>query len=51
MEAENFHELYQEYLGTLDEDHQNSVLTTDRANAEDVLWKFYIWLKENHDTH
>jgi hypothetical protein len=48
MNTEEFYDLYREYLSLLDDTEQNSILITDRANADDVLWKFYSWLKEKN---
>jgi hypothetical protein len=48
MSSEEFYELYKEYLCSVDDTDQNSILITDRANADAVLWQFYIWLKEKN---
>jgi len=48
MNAEDFYKLYQEYLHSIDDTDQNSILITDRANADAVLWRFYNWLKEKN---
>jgi len=47
MNAEDFYKLYQEYLHSIDDTDQNSILNR-RANADAVLWRFYNWLKEKN---
>jgi hypothetical protein len=48
MNTEELYELFQEYLSLLDDKDQNSILITDKANADSVLWGFYSWLKEKN---
>ena len=48
MNTEDFYKLYQEYLHSFDDTDQNSILITDKAIADAVLWRFYNWLKEKN---